>query len=469
MKHFGYKFGALALSLALGLSLFGCGSNSAALDEAAYGYVGGGGYYEVGIVGGDGAADMDVGGIDGDGGEQTSAIKAGQLTAGAWNDNENYPFFLSLFGLSSQTSAESTVSAESTDSTDSTDSAESEGLFSKYLTDDWGMYATNRVEVEVTGEDGKPAAGATVVLASASETANANDLTIYAQTETGADGKAYLFPKSNVTEYAVYAGYGEELSKGVQADGQEVYTVTLAEESRRFSQIDLCFMIDTTGSMGDELKYLKAETADVISRVQTQFPDADIRLGLVFYRDYSDEYLTRAFDFTSDIESQQSNLAAQSAAGGGDYPEAVQEALSSVLQLSWRADSCKLLVPVLDAPPHDSVTDVIANYLKGEAAQLDFKTEYGSLVYEAAEKGITAIPVAASGVDTLTQYLLRSFALITGGEYVFLTDDSGIGLEHEKPVVGEFTVEYLNSCLVRLISERFDGVSRAAVDYRQER
>ena len=63
---------------------------------------------------------------------------------------------------------------------------------------------------------------------------------------------------------------------------------------------------------------------------------------------------------------------------------------------------------------------------------------------------------------------MRSAALLTGGRYVFLTDDSGIGLSHEKPAVGEFTVEYLNSCLVRLIGELYDGVPRPAVDWRND-
>lgn len=74
----------------------------------------------------------------------------------------------------------------------------------------------------------------------------------------------------------------------------------------------------------------------------------------------------------------------------------------------------------------------------------------------------------ASGVDVPTQYVLRSTALITGGTYVFLTDDSGIGNGHDKPVVGEFVVEYLNSCLVRVIGELYDGKERPAVPYAQE-
>ena len=138
----------------------------------------------------------------------------------------------------------------------------------------------------------------------------------------------------------------------------------------------------------------------------------------------------------------------------------MHEALAETLGLSWREDARKILVPVLDAPPHDFKTE--------RGTKRDIRGEYGTLVYQAAEKGIAAVPVAASGVDVPTQYVLRSTALITGGTYVFLTDDSGIGNGHDKPVVGEFVVEYLNSCLVRVLGELYDGKERPAVPYAQE-
>ncbi len=47
--------------------------------------------------------------------------------------------------------------------------------------------------------------------------------------------------------------------------------------------------------------------------------------------------------------------------------------------------------------------------------------------------------------------------ILTGGSYVFLTDDSGIGGDHIEPTVGEFEVELLNDLLARLIVESVDG------------
>lgn len=49
---------------------------------------------------------------------------------------------------------------------------------------------------------------------------------------------------------------------------------------------------------------------------------------------------------------------------------------------------------------------------------------------EFAKNGIKIIPVAASGVDKDTEFMLRFFEVATGGTYVFITNDSGIGNDH---------------------------------------
>ena len=71
----------------------------------------------------------------------------------------------------------------------------------------------------------------------------------------------------------------------------------------------------------------------------------------------------------------------------------------------------------------------------------------------AAEQGIRIIPVASSGVDGETEFLLRSWALMTGGTYIFITNDSGIGGGHKEAEVGEHTVEFLNECMIRVACE----------------
>ena len=88
-------------------------------------------------------------------------------------------------------------------------------------------------------------------------------------------------------------------------------------------------------------------------------------------------------------------------------------------------------------------------------------------VAEAAKQGIRIIPVASSGVDLTTEIILRSFAASTGGTYIFITDDSGVGGGHKEAEVGEHVVETLNECMIRVSCE-YCGIYRGGrVPYTQ--
>lgn len=204
--------------------------------------------------------------------------------------------------------------------------------------------------------------------------------------------------------------------------------------------IDIYFAVDATGSMGDEINYLKAELNNVIELIKQKNPVLEMRFGSVFYRDEGDEYVTRNFDFTTNEASLISFISEQHANGGGDFPEAVHTALDiAITQNSWDENaSARILFLLLDAPPH---------YTQKVISSLE------SNLIKAAEKGIKIIPITASGIDKATEYLMRSFAILTNGTYVFITDDSGVGNAHLEPTIGEFEVEKLNDLMVRLVDE----------------
>ena len=93
--------------------------------------------------------------------------------------------------------------------------------------------------------------------------------------------------------------------------------------------------------------------ADLARRVETQ--GRPIRIGLIGYRDRGDEYVTKAFDLTNDIDAVYGHLQAFHAAGGGDTPESVNEALQEgVNKMTWSQDRkvLKIIFLVGDAPPH---------------------------------------------------------------------------------------------------------------------
>ncbi len=203
---------------------------------------------------------------------------------------------------------------------------------------------------------------------------------------------------------------------------------------------DIAFVVDATGSMGDEIAYLKAELEDVLQKIKKQHKDITLNTASVFYRDNTDAYLVKKSDFSDDIKTTIDFINEQAAGGGGDFPEAVDAGLHSAInELSWSDDAlAKVVFLILDAPPHADAASV---------------KRIQDLTAKAAKKGIRIIPVTASGIDKSTEYLMRSMALATNGTYVFLTDDSGIGNAHIKPTTDEYQVEFLNDVFIRLIKQ----------------
>jgi hypothetical protein len=207
--------------------------------------------------------------------------------------------------------------------------------------------------------------------------------------------------------------------------------------------LDVALVIDTTGSMADELGYLQAEFEAISSAIFAQHPNAQQRWSLVVYRDEGDQYVVRTFAFTTDIKAFQADLAQQSADGGGDYPEAPDQALAAMNTLAWRQSNsvARLAFWVADAPHHAQRADAMASSIQGAQAA-----------------GIHVYPVASSGVDDLTELTMRSAAQLTGGRYLFLTDDSGVGGSHKEPTIPCYFVTKLNAAVVRAVDMEMTGV-----------
>jgi hypothetical protein len=194
--------------------------------------------------------------------------------------------------------------------------------------------------------------------------------------------------------------------------------------------------------MGDEMSYLQTEFAAIARAIDDRFPEADQRWALVVYRDAGDDYLVEQSDFTSSTRDFGATLGARPAGGGGDYPEAPDAAFAAANELDWRhdADTARLVFWVADAPHHERKAAAFAAALR-QTAELD----------------IHVYPVASSGVDPLTELTMRSAAQLTGGRYLFLTDDSGVGLSHREPTIPCYFVTALNHAILRMIHIELTG------------
>ena len=346
--------------------------------------------------------------------------RAGQLTAGEWSDLREWGFWESVIRS---------------------------GDWSK-MAGYWGFARGTRISIRV--DNGRePIVDAVVTLF------DKGGKRLW-QTRSDNHGRAELF--TGLEEAGALPPYdivvesgGKKMTLGnvdpsrEQSISEAPMVARLSAEAVDPKVVDVMFAIDATGSMGDELRYVKAELGSVIERVAEEFEgeDVKIRVGANVYRDEGDDYLVRPHPMTEKVDDVVKFLYRQEAGGGGDTPEAVEAALEDAIEKhDWSAKArARLLFLILDAPPHydEERTEKIR-----------------ALVRRANELGIRIVPVSSSGVDKETEFLMRFLGIHTGGTYTFLTDHSGIGNSHIAPTIGSYEVEYLDDLLVRLIVQYTD-------------
>jgi hypothetical protein len=295
---------------------------------------------------------------------------------------------------------------------------------------------TRRVlTVAVQDEAGRPVPFARVTLTCA----DGNSLSL----ATLADGTAVFYPGLDRLGGRIrlsVPGAAGRIVAIADGPGAQRQGVTLRSGAGPVRKFDLLLAIDTTGSMGDEIAYLKSELRTILADIRRSHPGLDIRLSLVAYRDEGDEYVTRTYPFVSSLDSMQADLQTQYASGGGDYPEAMDLALARAVAQDWRPDAVKSLLLVADAPPHDE--NIGKAWRAAEAARA---------------KRIQIVPVAASGVGDVAEYVMRAMAAATQSRYIFLTDDSGIGNPHATPAVDCFLVTRLDRLVRRVLDSQISG------------
>ena len=173
-------------------------------------------------------------------------------------------------------------------------------------------------------------------------------------------------------------------------------------------------------------------------------PAPEIRFGLVAYRDRGDQYVTKGFDFTTDLNTFRSNLLGVAADGGGDVPEALNEGLHAALAGNqWSDDAVRLIFLVADAPPH---LDYAGDY------------DYVAEAQAAVTAGVKIYSIAASNTSQQAEYIFRQLAQQTLGHFIFLTYQSGesAGAPGDTTTHNvdpqQFTVERLDDLVVQVVA-----------------
>ena len=308
-----------------------------------------------------------------------------------------------------------------------------------------------RYVITVTDTHGLPVHGATVIV-------EAEDGTDHRTYRTHADGRALHHhvqplqqPQFNPQEVLVFTAIKGDVTAHTQTtrtpNGTNI-NIGMPEPQNTQGQtkVDVLFLLDSTGSMSDEIDRIKQTLTSIAERVRDLPGNPDLRMGMVSYRDRGDEYVNRLYDFDSDDRRFSRTVRGVRADGGGDYPEALTEALHvAVTKPTWRNHSVKLMFLIADAPPQD----------------YDNQLEYTTELARAQEDGIKIFAVASSGLDQQGEFIFRQFAQQTMGRFIFILYDDGPQGELTTPheVGDDFTVERLDRLIVRLITTELQSMN----------
>jgi Mg-chelatase subunit ChlD len=272
------------------------------------------------------------------------------------------------------------------------------------------------------------------------------------EARTFATGQTLFFPRS------VGSTQSQSYVVSVNKDGlahtfellrgqQESWVVKLDQYTpqRNRVNLDILFLLDSTGSMDDEISALQSSILSIADQIDHLRPRPDLRFGLVTYRDRGDEYVVGKVDFTDHVRSFSDQLSQIRAAGGGDYPESLNEALhASIYNMDWREeDTIRLIFLVADAPPH---LDYGQDY------------DYAQEMAVALANGIKIFPIAASGTDDQAEYIFRQMAQFTQARFIFLTyEEPGSSGGEPGDVstmnVSSYGVQDLDDLVVRLVKD----------------
>ena len=201
-------------------------------------------------------------------------------------------------------------------------------------------------------------------------------------------------------------------------------------------KLDVVFVIDTTGSMADEIREVKMHIKNIIEEIENGDPKPDIMIGFVVYRDYEDqedEYLTKKFDLTGDIEEAKKFLDELEASGGGDYKETVTLGLDiGINQMNWReidedldgkiiyddqqnpiynsSESRRMIFLIGDAPPR-------TRPFVDEQGNRQTPKDYKENIEDAKNQGIYVYTISGSGMNSEGVSIWKEIADETNAAY----------------------------------------------------
>jgi Mg-chelatase subunit ChlD len=215
---------------------------------------------------------------------------------------------------------------------------------------------------------------------------------------------------ARLTSYSLtFEALNAKADIAVDRQGKREHVVTLNTQRPQYKNVplDILFVFDTTGSMGEEIARLKKTIEIINMNIASLSTKPDVRFGMVLYKDKGDEYVTKIIPLTGDLEKFQKELALVTAGGGGDGPEDLQSALAdAVKKIQWNTGGIRLAFIITDAEPH-----------------LDYGQQYTYVdaAHDAKKEAIKFYSIGTGGLPLAGEFVLRQISQYTQGRYIFLT------------------------------------------------
>jgi Mg-chelatase subunit ChlD len=278
------------------------------------------------------------------------------------------------------------------------------------------------------------------------------------------DGSFLFFPAEHGEDrrYRARISFGQAARDlWFERDGRREVALdfALSRPAAQSVPLDILFILDTTGSMGEEIQRLRTTIELINLNLSSLSSHPAVRFGLVLYRDRGDEYVTQTVPFTADLDSFQASLNRVEAYGGGDDPEDLQAALEAAMRLSWNRGGVRLAFVITDAAPH---LDYGQSYTYADAAR------------DARAKGIKIFGVGTGGLDLAGEYVLRQVAQYTAAKYIFLTYGEQAESEGGAPgsvshhTGANFQTDKLEAIIIRFAKEELAFLSDQPIEAQEE-
>jgi hypothetical protein len=177
-------------------------------------------------------------------------------------------------------------------------------------------------------------------------------------------------------------------------------------------KVDVVFVLDTTGSMSGLIEGAKRKIWAIANQVLGGQPKPHVRIGLIGYRDHGDDYVTRRYQLTENVDDVYAHLRRFRADGGGDTPEHVNRALfEAIHKMQWRKGQniLRQIYLVGDAPPHEGRDGLYSRRLAQQAQDQNI-----------------IINAVRCGTMTTTAQVWRRIATAAGGKYASIRQDGGM-------------------------------------------